>query len=257
MADLLYAAFLGLIAGFVPVYLGLMPLWAFKRLSSAWRAVLLSFSVGILLFLFVDVTHEGVELAEAPGSSPSLLALGLVVGLLGPVLVAGRRGRVGTAAPGTARPTPWKFMGTPRLFTAFTIALGIGLHNLGEGLAIGASYAAGTIGLTTLLVIGFFIHNSTEGLGVSAPIAAEPTGRGEFLLLGFVAGFPTIIGSMIGSLSDSGALGTLFFAAAAGALLYVIVELVKASYAPDRMRSGFVSILAGILFMYFTGLLVP
>jgi len=257
MADLLYAGFLGLIAGFVPVYLGLTPLWAFKRLSSAWRSALLSFSVGILLFLFVDVTHEGVELSGAPGSSPSLFALGLVVGLVGPVLVSGRRGRVGTDAAGAARPTPRKFMGSARVFTAFTIALGIGRHNLGEGLAIGASYAAGTLGLTTLLVVGFFIHNSTEGLGISAPLAAEPTGRGEFLLLGFLAGFPTIIGSMIGSLSYSDAFGTLFFAAAAGALLYVIVELVKVSYAPERMRTGFVSILAGILFMYFTGLLVP
>src|SRR5437879_11789007 len=84
-SDVLYAGFLGRVAGLVPVYIGLAPLWIFKRLSVGWRTGLVSFSAGILLFLFADVTHEGVELSQAAGSAPALFALGLGLGLLGPV----------------------------------------------------------------------------------------------------------------------------------------------------------------------------
>src|SRR5207245_3704226 len=88
------------------------------------------------------------------------------------------------------------------LSTAPMIALAIWLHNLGEGLAIGAAYAAGVLGLTNLLVIGFALHNSTEGLGISGPIASTNTGARDTLILGFLAGSPTILGSMIGSRSE-------------------------------------------------------
>ncbi|TLZ53018.1 MAG: zinc transporter ZupT [Methanobacteriota archaeon] len=234
------------------MYLGLVPLPLFKRLSAGWRAGLVSFSAGVLLFLFADVTHEGVELSAAPGSSPFLFAIGIVLGLLGPVLVSGwARNR---RAAGIAQ-RPGAGDGGARLFTAYMIALGIGLHNLGEGLAIGAAYAAGTFGLTTLLVIGFFLHNSTEGLGIAGPIATVPTHWREPLLLGFLAGAPTILGSMIGSLAFSATLGALFFAAAAGALLYVVVELAKMLHASDRISVTFAGIV-GLLTMYFTGLLI-
>ena len=137
---------------------------------------------------------------------------------------------------------------------AYAISLGIGLHNLGEGLAIGAAYAADTLGgLTALLVIGFFLHNSTEGVGMTAPIASERTGWRAPLLLGFFAGFPTILGAMIGSLWNAPALETLFFAAAAGALLYVIIELVRLAFTPERTRGAYAGMVLGILVMYVTG----
>jgi len=257
LTDVLYAGFLGLIAGLVPVYIGLAPLWIFKRLSVGWRTGLVSFSAGILLFLFADVTHEGVELSQAAGSAPALFALGLGLGLLGPVAITHiRRWKMASqtpALPSDASSTP---IVSAKLFTAQMIALGIGLHNLGEGLAIGAAYAAGVLGLTNLLVIGFALHNSTEGLGISGPIASTNTGARDALILGFLAGSPTILGSMIGSLAYSAALGTLFFSAAAGALLYVIVELVKVTSTPEPSKIVFVGMVIGIVLMFVTGLLV-
>ncbi len=257
MADVLYAGFLGVIAGLVPVYLGLVPLWFFKGVPEGWRTLLVSFSAGILFFLFADVTHEGMQLSQVPGSAPVLFAVGLALGLLGPVAITHIRKRrifPQTTGPSPAsRPIP---DGSAKMFMAQMIALGIGLHNLGEGLAIGAAYAAGAFVLTNLLVIGFALHNSTEGLGISGPIASTPTGLRQPLLLGFVAGSPTILGSMIGSLAYSAALGTLFFSAAAGALLYVIVELLKVSSISGRTTSAFGGIVLGILVMFATGLLV-
>lgn len=254
LADLLYAALLGFVAGFVPVYVGLVPLLYLRRLSDAPRAVLVSFSAGILLFLFADVTHEGVELAAMAGSSPVLFVVGLVLGLAGPLLVSRRpaRRRAETSDPGDSAAGS---TGGAKLFAAYTMSLGIGLHNLGEGLAIGASYAAGAFGLTTVLVVGFFLHNSTEGLGLTAPIATRQTGLRDPLLLGFVAGFPTILGSLIGTLGTSPALGALFFAAAAGALLYVIMELLRL-LAPHRAPGVAVGAVLGVLVVYLTGLLV-
>ena len=254
---MLYAGFLGLVAGLVPVYIGLAPLWIFKRLSVGWRTALVSFSAGILLFLFADVTHEGVELSQAAGSTPALFALGLGLGLLGPVAITHvRRWKMASQTEASLTDAPPRPIVSAKLFTAQMIALGIGLHNLGEGLAIGAAYAAGVFGLTNLLVIGFALHNSTEGLGISGPIASTKTGLREPLLLGFLAGSPTILGSVIGSIAYSTALGTLFFSAAAGALLYVIVELVKVTSAPETSKIAFVGILIGIVLMFATGLLV-
>jgi len=257
LTDVLYAGFLGLIAGLVPVYIGLAPLCIFKRLSVGWRTALVSFSAGILLFLFADVTHEGVELSVAAGSTPALFALGLGLGLLGPVAITHiRRRKMASRTPAPQSDTPSKPIVSAKLFTAQMIALGIGLHNLGEGLAIGAAYAAGVFGLTNLLVIGFALHNSTEGLGISGPIASTNRGARDPLLLGFLAGSPTILGSMIGSLAYSPALGTLFFSAAAGALLYVIVELVKVTSTPEPSKLVFVGIVIGMVLMFGTGLLV-
>ena len=257
MTDVLYAGFLGLVAGLVPVYIGLAPLLIFKRVSDAWKTALVSFSAGILLFLFADVTHEGVELSQAVGSTPALFAIGLGLGLLGPVGITHlRRRRIAAqrnAPRAAADPAP---IANTKLFTAQMIALGIGLHNLGEGLAIGAAYAAGVFGLTNLLVIGFALHNSTEGMGISGPIASAPIGARETILLGFIAGSPTILGSVIGSLAYSVALGTLFFSAAAGALLYVIIELVRVTSASKSTKTVSAGILAGIILMFATGLLV-
>jgi ZIP family zinc transporter len=257
LADLVYAAFLGFVAGLVPVYIGLAPLWFFKRLSEAWRTLLVSFSSGILLFLLADVIHEAVGLSQGAGSSPVLFPVGLGLGLFGPfALTEVRRRKMPDPSPSSLPVATPRSDGTTKLFTAQMIALGIGLHNLGEGLAIGAAYAAGVFSLTNLLVVGFALHNSTEGLGISAPMASLRTRVREPVLLGFLAGSPTILGSVMGSLAYSSALGTLFFSAAAGALLYVIVELVRVTSASLRRGSVLVGTVLGILVTYGTGLLI-
>jgi zinc transporter ZupT len=144
---------------------------------------------------------------------------------------------------------------------ASLVAIGIGLHNLGEGLAIGSSIALGELALGTFLIVGFMVHNITEGLGIAAPIAAgERIGRMQLAALALIAGAPAVVGGWIGGFLTSDLLGVLFFAVAVGAALQVVVEVVRyvARRAPGGIRSGHVigGYLAGIAVMYITGLLV-
>jgi zinc transporter ZupT len=245
MVDILYAAALGLIAGLIPVYLGLLPLPFFRRLSGSKRNLLLCFSIGILLFLFADVTGEGIELSKQVNYGSLLFAVGLIAGVVIPFLVASRRLHVSESSvlPNIAA----------KSLTAYIISFAIGLHNLGEGLALGAAYAAGQLGLTTILVAGFALHNGTEGIAISGPVSDIPVRLRELVLMGFLAGSPTIIGSVIGSLLYSDLAGALFFSAAAGALLYVVVELLRRVQAS---RGTFAGLLIGILLMYFTDLIL-
>ena len=253
MVDLIYSVVLGTVAGFIPVYLGLIPFPLFRRLSSSKRDLVISFSIGILLFLFADVTGEAVELSKTTGSGPVLLSFGLVLGIAGPVLVSYRRREQSADNPPKAVIGSEAAKNSAKLFTAYVIALGIGLHNLGEGLALGSAYARGSIALTGVLVVGFALHNGTEGIGITGPISGIPIRLEQPLLMGFLAGFPTIIGSVVGSIAYSDLIGALFFSTAAGALLYVIVELLRISYSP---RNTFAGIVTGILLMYFTDLLL-
>jgi zinc transporter ZupT len=140
------------------------------------------------------------------------------------------------------------------------VAIGIGIHNLGEGLGIGTSFAFGDLQLGTFLIVGFMIHNVTEGLGIAAPAAEEArTSRVALGGLALVAGAPAILGAWIGGYASSDVLAVLFFAAAAGAALQVVFEVGRyaARRAPGGLRSGWVigGYLAGIAVMYVTGLL--
>jgi ZIP family zinc transporter len=246
MVDVLYSAALGFIAGLVPVYLGLLPLPFFRRLSASKRNLLISFSVGILLFLFVDVTGEAVKLSKATGYGSFLFAVGLVMGIGIPFLISSRRRPVGEKSSAAAK-------GAEGSLTAYIISVAIGLHNLGEGLALGSAYAAGQLALTSILVIGFALHNGTEGVAISGPASDIPIRAREPILMGFLAGFPTVVGSVIGSIFYSDLAGALFFSIAAGALLYVVVELLRRAQSP---KSTFAGLLIGILLMYFTDLLL-
>jgi len=246
MVDMLYSAALGFIAGLIPVYLGLLPLPFFRRLSTSKRNLLISFSIGILLFLFVDVTGEAVELSKQTDYGSLLFAVGLIMGVGVPFLISSGRHRVGAGSSAATN-------GAGRSLTAYIISVAIGLHNLGEGLALGAAYASGQLALTTVLVIGFALHNGTEGLAISGPASDMPIRVREPVLMGFLAGFPTVIGSIIGSIFYSDLAGALFFSTAAGALLYVVIELLRRAQSP---KSTFAGLLIGILLMYFTDLLL-
>jgi ZIP family zinc transporter len=169
--------------------------------------------------------------------------------ILAPLLLAGMgqwRGKARGSRPG--------------YYVALLIAIGIGLHNLGEGLAIGTSYATGEIALGTSLLVGFLLHNTTEGLGIISPLTNERPGIGRLLLLGLIAGLPTVAGTWIGGFSYSPVWTTLFFALGAGAIAQVIYELLRlfsrrggGALLEPRNVAG---LLSGVMVMYLTGLLV-
>jgi len=206
---------------------------------------MVSFSVGILLFLFADVTGEAVELAGHTWYGAMLFAVGLLIGVGVPFAISSKRQR--------ANEDPSDLIGQTRTLTAYIVSLAIGLHNLGEGLAIGAAYAGGQFALTTVLVVGFALHNGTEGIAIAGPVSEIHFRIRDPLVMGFVAGFPTVLGSILGATFYSELAGGLFFSLAAGALLYVIIELTKRAQAP---KSTFVGIVMGILLMYLTDLLL-
>jgi zinc transporter ZupT len=174
----------------------------------------------------------------------------VVLGLLGTPLVIGAIGEWRARVKGARSP----------LWVAALIAFGIGLHNLGEGLAIGTSYATGEIALGTFLVVGFLLHNTTEGLGIVTPLAGERPRLLTLVLLGALAGLPTVVGAWIGGFTYSPVWTTLFFAVGAGAIAMVVYELWKlfARRSPAGLLAPLnaAGVLAGMLVMYATGLLV-
>jgi len=178
--------------------------------------------------------------------------LGVASSYLGLTLVAGRLSGGGDRD----RSQPLGGVGLATL-----VAIGIGVHNLGEGLAIGSSLALGELALGTFLIVGFMVHNVTEGLGIAAPVAegAGSIGVGKLAALALVAGAPAVLGAWIGGFLTNDLLAVLFFAMAAGAALQVVVEVGRyvAWRAPGGLTSGHVvgGYLAGIAAMYATGLL--
>ncbi|MCI4352287.1 MAG: zinc permease [Thermoplasmata archaeon] len=232
---------LGAFAG-LTIFLG-MPVARASGLSDRTRAALAALAVGILLFLFVDVLSNahGIVIAALVGSNPSatrsatadlvLLLLGFGVGVISLLYFEqwfSRRLRTATgAAPGARNET------LDPLQLSTVIAVAIGLHNLCEGLAIGAAYAAG-LPLAVVLVIGFAIHNSTEGFGILGPgmMARSRYSLARLTALGLVGGGPTFLGTVVGSVFTSNLLSVLFYGLAAGAILYVVFQMSRPMLAP-------------------------
>ena len=241
-------ALVGIIVGIVPVAVGLMFYPLLRGVGQAGMAFLLSLTIGLLAFLLIDASAEALELASQAAAifqGPVMVVLaGLGSFLL--LMAIGRRGGVPTG-----------------LALSTYIALGIGLHNLGEGLAIGAAFAAGSAGLGTFLVLGFALHNVTEGIGISAPILKQRPSLWVFVGLTLLAGGPAVIGMWLGSLATSAQWSALALAIGAGAILQVIVEVsaylmrqsgkrIEVLLTPPVM-SGLV---AGVAFMYVTAAVV-
>jgi zinc transporter ZupT len=249
-----YAA-IGLLVGVVPVALGLAWLPSLRRASARWIAAFMALTAGLLTFLALDALAEALDLQAGLPSGfqgPGLILVGVAGSYLGLTFVAQRF----SAAGGRARSAPLEGAAL-----ALLVATGIGLHNLGEGLAIGSSIALGELALGTFLIVGFMVHNVTEGLGIAAPIAGGARiGRARLLALALVAGAPAVVGAWIGGFVTSDLLGVLFFALAVGAALQVVGEIGRyvARIAPGGLSAGHVvgGYLAGILVMYATGLLV-
>jgi zinc transporter ZupT len=252
-ADLRYLttfALLGIYAGVIPVFIGLLWLPFVRAVHRKWIDFFLSLTIGLLIFLGVSSLVESAETAALVPAAFQGTAL-VLVGVLGTPLVLAAIGS--WRASGKRHRSP--------LYVAGLIALGIGLHNLGEGLAIGTSYASGEIALGTFLVIGFLLHNTTEGLGIVTPLANERPRFGSLVLLGALAGLPTIVGAWIGGFTYSPAWTTLFLAVGAGAIAQVVYELWRLF--GRRTQAGLTAplnaagLLTGMLIMYCTGLLVP
>ena len=138
------------------------------------------------------------------------------------------------------------------------IAVGIGLHNFGEGLAIGGSAAAGEIGLATVLVIGFALHNGTEGFGIVAPLAAEGDrpSWGFLLLMGLIGGGPTFVGTAVGRQFTSDAMSVIFLTLAAGSILYVVIQLLGVAYKNGRKELIYWGVLLGLCAGFVTDMVV-
>ncbi|HXF98003.1 MAG TPA: hypothetical protein VNJ46_05250 [Gaiellaceae bacterium] len=240
-------ALIGTLVGVVPVALGLLWLPALRQAGAAWLGAFLAFTAGLLAFLGVEALAEAFELQAALPSAlggSGLVLLGVALSFLGMTALAGRLGGGGTATG---------------LALALLVAIGIGVHNLGEGLAIGASFAVGELQLGTFLIVGFMVHNVTEGLGIAAPLARSRATLLALAALALVAGAPTIAGAWLGGYVTSDVLGVLFFAVAAGAAFQVVVEVGRyvARSAPGGLTSGYAlsGFLAGVAVMYATGLL--
>jgi zinc transporter, ZIP family len=180
--------------------------------------------------------------------------IGIAISALGLTWVSQRLTRGVGGGAGGARPAG--------LVLATLVAIGIGVHNLGEGLAIGTSFAIGELALGSFLVIGFMVHNVTEGLGIAAPIASsgQRASLGRLAWLTVLAGAPAILGAWIGAYLSNEFLAVLFFGLAAGAALQVVFEVGRylRRSAPGGLASGHVvgGFLAGLVVMYVTGLLI-
>jgi len=252
-------ALLGIYVGVIPVSLGMLWLPFLSLLSRRWVGAVIAFTVGLLAFLAIDAGLEGLEIAaEAPGAfgGSSLVFLGALAAYLALAgvdsFLDGRRRRAGSAAGGGA-------------YLALLVAIGIGLHNLGEGLAIGSAYATGALALGAFLVVGFAIHNTTEGLAIVAPLrggadgAGERPGLGRLVALGLIAGAPAILGAWIGASAFDPSLAALLFGVGVGAIVRVIVQIAP-TMADEEGRllnpTAVVGLLVGIAVMYLTGLLV-
>jgi zinc transporter ZupT len=242
-------ALLGVYAGVIPVFIGLLWLPFVRSVERRWIDFFLSLTIGLLVFLAVDALEEALATsAFVPGAfqGPALV----VFGLLGTPLIIGALGEWRARVRGERSP----------VWVAALIAFGIGLHNLGEGLAIGTSYATGEIALGTFLVIGFLLHNTTEGLGIVTPLAEERPRLRTLLSLGALAGVPTVIGAWIGGFTYSPIWTTLFFAIGAGAIVLVVYELwrlfARRSPAGILAPLNAAGVLIGMLIMYATGVLV-
>ena len=236
---------LGAMAGVMPVYLGIFAaLWLGKVLPRTWEGGLIGVATGVLVYLFFDLMHEAVELTGAQDGLSWVIFLGsLGVSLVGLValesnhLFGGRSGNRVLSLP-------------------YMIAVGMGLHNLGEGLAIGASYAGGDWALSILLVAGFGLHNGTEGFGIVGAAGKTPISWRNMFLLGLIAGAPTSVGTLLSGQGVSPYFSICFYTLAAGSLLYVVLSLTAMSYTATRRLQMATGMFIGISLMYITAMVL-
>jgi zinc transporter, ZIP family len=246
-------ALLGVYVGVIPVALGMLWLPWIRRIPSGWLRALMALTVGLLAFLAIDATLEGFKLAGEGSEAFGGAALVLLGGAVSFLLLTGasewlaQRRRVARAA------------GASGATLALLVAVGIGLHNLGEGVAIGSAYSVGALALGAFLVVGFAVHNTTEGLAIVAPLAHLRPSLSRLALLGLIAGGPAVLGAWIGAAAFNASLAAFLFGFGAGAIVQVIVQLapsLRDAAGRTLHRGAVAGLLAGMTLMFATGLLV-
>jgi len=245
---------LGTYVGIIPVVLGMLFMPMLRRVSDDWVRLFMAVTIGLLAFLVIDGSLEGLEIGgESSGAFGGVELLFLGAGLAYLVLTAvDRRLKAGIERRRAA--------GAGAFRLSLMVAIGIGLHNMGEGLAIGSAYAVGSLALGAFLVIGFAIHNTTEGIAIVAPLArAERPGIWRLLALGVIAGGPAIVGAVIGAAAYNQELATFLIGVGVGAIVQVIGQLLPSI----RDREGqtlyplsIAGLLLGVGILYATSLLV-
>lgn len=247
-------AMLGVYVGVIPVFLGIGWLPFLRSLPAHWYSFLLSLTVGLLVFLGVDSLEDAFENAERipePFQGVAVIVAGVSLCLLALYGVSQWLRRRGSALTGSR----------PEMILAYTVAFGIGVHNLGEGLAIGGAYALGEASLGTLLVLGFTLHNLTEGVAIISPVVRSDFRWSHLLWLGLIAGAPTIAGSLMGAFAYTPLWAVLFLAIGAGAVIQVVIEIIRnrvkqAGTANLFSAPNLAGFTAGLAIMYITGMFV-
>lgn len=240
----------GLYVGVVPILLGVLWYPFMRRLGGQAMNFILALTIGLLVYLAIGTWLDANEFAQQLPAFWQGVPLVIFIALisLGILLALGNRRKGEDSTP---------------LSISYRIALGIGLHNLGEGLAIGAAFALGEAALGTFLILGFTLHNITEGVGITAPIVRQNPGLKHFALLILLAGGPAILGTWVGGFAFNPVLATIFLAIGVGAILQVVWEVGKLVARESRKLNQPVvnwvnlgGVVVGLALMYFTAFLV-
>jgi zinc transporter, ZIP family len=248
-----FFAIIGTYVGIIPVMIGLLWLPFIKKISKNKYHFFLALTAGLLLFLGIDSIEEALEISKESLADSFNGAL-----LVSTVAVLSFLGLYYAGEKLVKRAESSKM--TKPVAIALMIAIGIGLHNFGEGLAIGAAVSLGSIAFSTFLIVGFALHNTTEGIAIAAPMSRGKTMIGKLAVFGMIAGAPAIFGAWIGGFVYSPFTSVVFLSIGAGAIFQVIIAILKwmreegdKNLSSAAVASGFA---VGMLIMYLTSILV-